>query len=259
MKAICQMNYKKEEAISFFSNGHFLGCPANFDDVIIDRRLNLLRKFPDFLNKEYNLVEIGCGNGASIFKISKEIKTALGLDINNEHFPEIYKYKDENNLNNCDFVVYNIEKDNSIKEKFDRLICFEVIEHLENEDNISVFNDMLNANGMIAISVPNKWWIFETHGAKLPLLPWNRVPFFSWLPKTIHEKFSNARIYTKNRIIKLLEKHNFEILSIEYITALLDVFPKGKLKDFIVRFFFPSDTTIIPFKSTAIFIIAKKK
>ena len=30
---------------------------------------------------------------------------------------------------------------------------------------------VLKPGGRFIISVPNKWWIFETHGADLPLLP----------------------------------------------------------------------------------------
>ena len=105
---------------------------------------------------------------------------------------------------------------------------------------------------------PNKWWIFETHGANLPLLPWNRVPFFSWLPKAIHERYANARIYTRERIVRLLEKHGFTVLDTEYVTAPMDMLPKGAFKNFVIKYFFNSDATRIPFKSTSIFVVAKK-
>jgi len=84
------------------------------------------------------------------------------------------------------------------------------------------------------------------------------VPFFSWLPRPIHERYANARIYTKKRIKKLLKKHGFTILSTEYITAPMDVLPKGKLKDFVVNNIFNTDTTKVPFKATSLFIVAKK-
>ena len=109
------------------------------------------------------------------------------------------------------------------------------------------------------ISVPNKWWIFETHGAKLPLLPWNRVPFFSWLPKFIHSKYANARIYKKREIIALLSEYGFKVEEAKYITAPMDVLPKGKFKDFIIKTFFNSELTKSPFKSPSIFVVATKK
>jgi hypothetical protein len=112
---------------------------------------------------------------------------------------------------------------------------------------------------MAAFSVPNKWWIFETHGARLPLLPWNRVPFFSWLPRPLHGRWANARIYTKRRIKKLLETHGFEVLSMQYVTAPMDVVKWKPLKNFLRKFVFNSDTTRVPFKAVSIFISARKK
>ncbi len=61
---------------------------------------------------------------------------------------------------------------------------------------------LLKDGGLAAISVPNKWWIFETHGARLPLLPWNQGPVLFLASELIHERFANARIYTKKRIKK---------------------------------------------------------
>ena len=101
--------------------------------------------------------------------------------------------------------------------------------------------------------------MFETHGAKLPLLPWNRVPFFSWLPTFIHERFANARIYTKARIKNLLEENGFEVLEMQYITAPMDVLKEGKLKRFLVNNIFNSETTTVPFLSTSVFIVARVK
>ena len=111
----------------------------------------------------------------------------------------------------------------------------------------------------MAITVPNKWWIFETHGADLPFLPWNRVPFFSWLPRVIHEKYARARIYTKKRIRLLLEEYGFELLQSDYVTAPMDVLPDGQLKNWLIQSVFKNDTTRIPFKATSIFVVARKK
>ncbi|HEX5025419.1 MAG TPA: methyltransferase domain-containing protein, partial [Agriterribacter sp.] len=166
----------------------------------------------------------------------------------------------KNNITNCRFQCVDIEKDRSaLTQQFDRITSFEVIEHLRDENNISIFRDFLKDDGLLAVSVPNKWWIFETHGAKLPLLPWNRVPFFSWLPRSLHERWANARIYTKSRIIDLLERNGFEVINTEYVMAPMDVLKEGRLKRFLVKNFFESDTTKIPFKSTAILVIARKK
>ena len=189
--------------------------------------------------------------------LSNSMKSCLGIELfegNKEEFDELSK---KLNVNNCEFRIFDIEKE-KLDKKFDRIISFEVIEHLKDENNVKAYYDLLKPGGLAAISVPNKWWIFETHGARLPLLPWNRVPLFSWLPRPIHEKFANARIYTKKRIRKLLENAGFKVKSSEYITAPLDVLKEGKLKSFLLKNIFKGDTTNVPFLSTSIFIVAKK-
>jgi SAM-dependent methyltransferase len=242
----------------FKQDGHYLGRPADMTDRIIQRRLNLTKKFPGFIGKDLSLLEIGCGNGASMFGLSQDFDKLIGVEINSDHQKEFELYRKENNIANCEFRVFDIEN-NPPFEQFDRVISFEVIEHLTSEDSVKFYADTLKENGLLAISVPNKWWIFETHGAKLPILPWNRVPFFSWLPRFLHEKWANARIYTKKRIRTLLEKHGFEILQISYVMAPMDVLPKGRFKNFVIKYFFNSDITKIPFKSTAIFVVGRKK
>ena len=242
----------------FEDNGHYLGRPADFSDRIIERRVKLVMAIDHFTGKDLSLLDIGCGNGASMFLLADKMKNCVGIDVTDEQLKEFNDYKNANNIENCEFKVVDVVTTPST-EKFDRIISFEVIEHLSNESGVSYYFDSLKDDGILAITVPNKWWIFETHGARLPLLPWNRVPFFSWLPKPIHERYANARIYTKRRIKKLLEKHGFTIDDCQYVTAPMDVLPEGKFKNWVIKNFFNSNTTRIPFKATSVFVVARKK
>ena len=251
------MRYEERVPDELVIDNHYIGRPADFNDRIIQKRINLVRKIPNFISKELDLLEIGCGNGASMLLLAGSMKSCLGIELFEGNKEEFEKLRKKLNINNCEFRIFNIEKD-KLERKFDRLISFEVIEHLKDENSVKAYYDILKDGGLAAITVPNKWWVFETHGASLPLLPWNRVPFFSWLPRFIHEKFANARIYTKKRIIKLLESAGFKIKSVEYITAPLDVLKEGKLKSFLLKNIFKGDTTKIPFLSTSIFIAAEK-
>ena len=252
------MRYSKHIPKTLFKeDGHYMGKPADADSELVSRRVSLVEKIPNFTNENCTLLDIGCGNGASMFLLSNKMKKCRGIEITNEHKQEFDQYKEKNGITNCEFVILDVVE-NTAPEKFDRIISFEVIEHLSTEDGLKFYYDSLKDDGIMAISVPNKWWPFETHGAKLPLLPWNRVPFFSWLPTKIHEKYANARIYTKKRIIKLLEKHGFKIVSYQYVTTPLDVLPNSKTKKWLLKNIFKTVTTNIPIKAPAIFIIATK-
>ena len=249
---------------TLFEGEHYLGRPADHTDKIITRRAELVKEIPGFCNKNLRLLEIGCGNGATLLLMSNEMKECLGVDIYEGHKKVFEEIKAERGIDNCHVVIKNIEEQdlfegNPTAEKFDRLICFEVIEHLNDDRNVKRITKWLKPGALCAISVPNKWWIFETHGARLPLLPWNRVPFFSWLPKPIHERFANARIYTRPRIINLLEQNGFEVIETKLITAPMDVLKESALKRFLVKHVFGNNTTSIPFLSTSIFITARVK
>lgn len=242
----------------FDNKRHYWGRPADTTDKIISRRIALVKRIPDFIGRDLELLEIGCGNGASMFLLADEMKVCHGVDVNAGNAEEFEKYKCICHADNCDFQLLNIEKE-KLARQFDRIISFEVVEHLYDENSIEYYHEALKKDGILALSVPNRWWIFETHGANLPLLPWNRIPFFSWLPTKIHDKYANAKIYSKKRIAKLLDKHGFKICSMTYIMAPMDVLPKGKFKDFIVKYLFNKDTTKWPFKSTSVFVVAVKK
>ena len=251
------MKYTSRVPEELIKNGHYRGRPADSGDKIIHRRIQLTRQIEGFTGKNYELVEIGCGNGASIIFLSPDMKSCLGVDIEDSHQEEFNHLKNHYQADNCTFKLINIEKELPDKQ-FERLISFEVIEHLENESNIERFYGLLKPGGIAAITVPNKWWIFETHGAKLPLLHWNRVPFFSWLPRPIHERYANARIYTKRRIRKLLQKAGFQVISLKYVTAPLDVLKDSRLKRFLTKVLFNKETTGNPFLATSIFVVAVK-
>lgn len=240
-----------------FEGEHYLGRPADFTDLIVRRRVDLVKQIPDFVGTNYTLADVGCGNGASMILLSKDFKSCKGFDIFPENGVDFEKLKAKTGVTNCSFQLINIENEPSL-ETFDRLISFEVIEHLDNDANVEKFLKLLKPGGLAAITVPNKWWIFETHGAKLPLLPWNRVPFFSWLPRPLHERWANARIYTKRRISQLLTKAGFEVLSTDYVTAPLDVLKEGKFKKWVQGGWFKNNTTPYGIKSTAIFIVARR-
>lgn len=240
-----------------FSEAHYLGKPADEEDKIVGRRIALLERYPEFFNSSFSCVEVGCGSGATITRLAHRFREALGIDIF-DYASAFEGQKRKYDASNTSFRQLDLEKELP-DERFDRLISFEVIEHLKDENSVKGYYDLLIPGGMAAISVPNKWWIFETHGAKLPLLPWNRVPFFSWLPSAIHERYAHARIYTVQRIRSLLEKHGFTVIDHCYVTAPMDVLREGRLKRWLTRWVFRRDSTRVPFLSTAVFVIACKK
>lgn len=241
-----------------FENTHYLGKPADTDDLLVKRRINILHGFEGFFDTNASLVEIGCGNGNTILQIADKFKYSYGLEYAAVHEKDFNALKSSLKIGNSEFLVWDIMNE-GFKPKCNRLLSFEVIEHLPAEIGVKNYAESVKGGALCAISVPNKWWIFETHGASLPLLPWNRVPFFSWLPRVIHEKWALARIYTKKRIKTLMEDSGFEVLEMHYVMAPMDVVKWRPLQSFLRKYIFNADTTNVPFKAVSIIVFCKRK
>lgn len=98
--------------------------------------------------KPKNLLEIGCGNGSFVKKISSQKIKVTGLEIN----------KNEINKNqNFEILDETIEKHSeNNKGKYDIVASFQVLEHIKNPMNfINSSLDTLKKNGLMIISVPN--------------------------------------------------------------------------------------------------------
>jgi 2-polyprenyl-3-methyl-5-hydroxy-6-metoxy-1,4-benzoquinol methylase len=236
-----------------------LGKPAEYEDFIISRRISILKSFDDFINIKYSLIDIGCGNGGSLIILSDLFRKCHGIDIIESNLKQLSEKISEYKILNCTSNLEDIDAMEESADKYDRIVSFEVVEHVKNDfQTVRNMYTKLNVGGKIAISVPNKWWIFETHGAYLPILPWNRVPLFSWLPKFIHSRYAKARIYRKKDINKIVEHAGFKNIKIQYITAPMDVIKWKPLQSFLRKTIFSKNTTKIPFLSTSIIVYAEK-
>ncbi len=239
------------------------GIPAESGELIVQRRLNILTKYPDFMRAELDCLDAGCGNGASMIELSERFRSCHGVDANASYIDQFLRAVETRSIDNCTARVGDLCGTFSAPESFDRAISFEVIEHLPDERaGVASLYHSLKPGGMLAVSVPNKWWIFETHGAWLPELPlvrWYRVPFLSWLPGPIHARIAKARIYTRRRITRLLVDSGFHILKTTYVTAPMDRLTIPPLQWLARRTLFHGDTTVIPILATSILVIAVKK
>jgi len=241
-----------------------LGKPADYGQFILTRRYQLAKAYaPEAFEKGGSYLDVGCGNGAQTILFAQHFDRWIGIDVEEERLEEfraeLLFREYEAGKRPYDILYYDGERipleDNSV----DVLTCIEVIEHTRDDRNtIKELFRVLKPGGTAIITVPNKWWVFETHGANLPLLPWNRVPFFSWLPKPIHSRYAKARIYRKAQIESLLKEPGFELKHSVYVTAPMDMIKNEKLQKFVRKALFKSNETKLPILATSVMVIAKK-
>ncbi len=241
-----------------------LGKPADYGQFILERRYSLAKSYArDALARGGFYLDVGCGNGAQTILFAKHFNAWMGVDVEPGRLDEFRRELERGEYEVASkphkILCYEGERIPLEDGSVDVLTCIEVIEHTQNDSaTIRELLRVLKPGGTAIITVPNKWWIFETHGASLPLLPWNRVPFFSWLPKRIHSKYAKARIYRRSQIESLVCAGGFEIINSVYVTAPMDMLKPAILQTLVRKSFFRNDATSIPFLSTAVMIVATK-
>ena len=237
------------------------GKPADPGDYIVKRRAEILRSTSGFCGTNLNLIDLGCGNGETINELENEFNLVMGIDKPPED-SLIYKgcalflkpgdYRDDLRISLWD-IDYMQPEYFLLGEGEDRVVCFEVLEHLQDDHRgCGVVCGLLRQGGLTAITVPNKWWLFETHA------PWplNRIPFLSWLPTCIHDRFARARIYTRKQIVRMVRSAGLRIEAVHWVRAPMDRLPIRWLARILRG---KKHTTRIPFFATSIMVIARKE
>ena len=233
------------------------GKPASYGQEITKRRARIVEKFISLGGK--TILDFGCGNGAQTVELANHASAVIACDIDPSDIEVLRTFARENGISNVVPVHYDGKSLPVEDESVDAAVSFAVLEHVSDEKNaLRDILRVLKKGGDFVISVPNKRWIFETHGARLPLLPWNRVPFFSWLPSAIHRRYAMARIYTLAGIVNLLSSNGFEVRKTCYMTAPMDVVPWPAVQKLMRNLIFRGDTTPLPNLSTEIFVHCRK-
>jgi SAM-dependent methyltransferase len=232
------------------------GRPANQEDFLLARRHRLAK--PWLPERGGCLLDLGCGNGAQTLLFAPRFSRTLGIDIASQFLHELLRSAREHDLSLLALRYGGLAlpvRDCTV----DVALSFEVLEHVSDEAlTLRELYRVLRPGARLILSVPNRWWIFETHGASLPLLPWNRVPLFSWLPKRLHDRFAHARIYRRREILGKLRQAGFEIESSSYVTAPMDVLRLRPLQRLLRATIFRPDRTRLPWLATSVLVIASR-
>ncbi len=190
----------------------------------LNQRLSVLKG----VNYGDKILSIGCGIAADLKTIKEKECITLGLDPSRKFLNE------GNKAHNADNLVQAIGEHLPLKEgSFDLVLLFEVLEHVI-APNIAIkeINRILKPGGLLFLTVPNRFFFFETHGIRIcntsiDNLGGIGIPFFSMLPNYIRRKYERARIYHQAEVVSLLKNNGFNSLKIEYLMPPLDILNKN--------------------------------
>jgi ubiquinone/menaquinone biosynthesis C-methylase UbiE len=190
----------------------------------VKRRLEAFQGLTSLKGKK--VLDVGCGFGA--YGLAAERRGAsmsVGLDIS----PEYKKSK------LCLFVLADAQALPFKDSCFDIVLMVEVLEHLPCEmEALREAKRVLKKKGLLLLTVPNKFYPFETHGMKIGSIEIQNmlgigIPFLSWMPNFVRKRVERARIYTQKQILNILHKQGFKPLKVEYMMPPLDKFKRRNL------------------------------
>jgi len=234
------------------------GRPASADQLILTRRLRLLRPYlPDPCA---HLVDFGCGNGAQTVLLADLCAQVTGVDVDAGYLAEFDREIVARGLR--EHVSGLSLEDARIPlpdGAADVVTSFTVLEHVPDERAaLAEMFRVLKPGGRLILSVPNRWWIFETHGCDLPWLPWNRVPLVSWWPKAWHDRWAHARIYRLREIEELVVRAGFRVDDRFRMTAPMDMIGNKSLRRLVRATLFRPDRARVPIQATENFVVATR-
>jgi 2-polyprenyl-3-methyl-5-hydroxy-6-metoxy-1,4-benzoquinol methylase len=185
--------------------------PEFYQDSIFDQILFLKHQFAYDLTKKYihssmHILDYGCGDGYGSYflaSVSPEIEV-FGIDIDKETIKQAQKkYHQTKNLH-----FFSLDKFRKITQKFDLIVSFQVIEHVEIvTDYLKFLHSLLSDHGVLIIATPSRSYRLNENQA-----PWNPYHLREYssqqFQKEIIQVFENSHFYS------LIGKP--EVLAIEF-------------------------------------------
>lgn len=214
---------------------------------------NYLSILSNYLNFSTDVLDIGCGSGSIAFYMAKMGKKVVGIDISSRAIDVCKKTSKILGLSSVTkFEVVNC-LDFSSQQKFDLIICTEVLEHLEDDEQIiKNFNKILKKGGYLFISVPSK----------------NSPLYKLGLTNNFDKKVGHLRRYSFEELEILLKKAGYKILETHKVEGILRNFLfinsvaqkfirfiKGPISDFVTLV---DNVFVSLFGESDIVIVAKK-
>ena len=151
--------------------------------------------------KNLKILDVGCGGGIICEPLARLGARVTGIDFapNNIIAAKIHSKKNKLKIN---YINKAIEK-SKLDEKFDIILMFEVLEHLDNwKKTIKKIKKNLNKNGLIIISTINRNLLSKMFAINIA------ENILNWIPKGTHDYNKLIKPEELKKIL-LKEKFNF--------------------------------------------------
>jgi SAM-dependent methyltransferase len=194
-----------------------------FGERGISKRLDALGRRTDFRGDR--LLDIGCGDGAYTTRLAGGFDRVDAIDVQAGPlalFAERIKASPA-----ADYITIremSAAKLDYPDDTFDLVTSIEVLEHIaELDEALGEIRRVLKPGGRFALTTPNRWFPFETHGFiyRGRRYPPARAPFLTWIGP-LHNRLADARTFTAAELRRRLTVAGLATRSVDYIMPPFD-------------------------------------
>lgn len=120
--------------------------------------------FSKYLCKEDTVLDVGCFVGRVSFSISNMVKLVIGIDVSEVGIETAIKLKENNGIQNCDFLIAPAQEIPFANDYFDKVIMpYNVIEDINpakmRNKALSEIHKKLKDGGLIIFSIHNRFYL----------------------------------------------------------------------------------------------------
>jgi len=166
----------------------------------------------EFLEKDYCLLDFGCGSGTITNKVAKVVKSIKAIDISSGMLEFAKNQADKNSISNIDYNQVSIFDECFNDKKFDGVVAFNVLHYIDDMPSLMKrINSLLKPNGVFISSTACLKERRSIIGyvvmflGKLGLMP-------------------KINFYTKNELETLMTNGDFKMIKSDQISKLPEYF-----------------------------------
>jgi len=184
-------------------------------------------------NRCLRMLDVGTGLGVYIQPLMPYCSLYMATDINRLNLERVRK-----NEANAELGVVAAERLPFADGSFDIVLLIEVLEHVVDDRSVlSEVHRVLRPDGKFIFTLPNKLFPFEMHALKGSNGIFGfkyGVPFLPYLPESIRNRITTARVYRLKDVSKIIESQ-FSIEAVRYFLPDLDG-SKPMIRNLVRRF-----------------------
>jgi 2-polyprenyl-3-methyl-5-hydroxy-6-metoxy-1,4-benzoquinol methylase len=206
------------------------------------KRLEFIKKnLAESMSTKGTILDVGCGNGIISLNLGKEGYTVQGIDMSDK---SIENAKKKNPFSNVSFGVMDAETLRASGQRYDAIVCSEVLEHLHQPAGlVKELHSILQDKGILFVTVPNGSGPRETLVTK-PFQSLRKKNNWLWrfvvgLKKTLGysgttiqssaDDLDHIQFFTHKQLLQLADENGFQIQKFASSNFIDDIFPVSLL------------------------------